>query len=147
MRKHIFAAALCVLSFTSLQAFAGYKVLTSDEGQQVVFSDTKTLTIFKDSPIGVGEQLGGYFDSSELETKGYDKLEWYYLKSIKADTVEIETLTYDLRLPVYVSDNEKRYSETVRFADGTSSGTFTVHDVKITVTLADPGHITVEILE
>lgn len=146
MKKMIFAAILHVLLSTTSQAFADHKLLTSDEGQQVVFDDTRTMTIFRDSPIGVGEQLGGYFDSSCLESKGYDKLEWYYLKSIGSGAVEIETLSYDLRLPSYVSDNERRESQTVKLSGGLS-GTFTVHDVNMTVTLTDPGHITVKITE
>lgn len=147
MKKYIFAVLACVLSFTSSHAFAEREVLSSDEGQQVVFSDTKNLTIFKDSPIGVGEQFGGYFDSSELEAKGYDKIEWYYLKNAQADSVEIETLKYNLKLPAYVSENEERSTVIVKLSGSVPSGIFTVHDVNIRVTLTDPNHITVEIPE
>lgn len=147
MRKYLFATVFCAISLAAAPAFADYKVLNSEEGQQVVFSDTKTLTIFRDSPIGVDAQLGGYFDSSDLETKGYDKLEWYSLKNAGTDSVEIETLKYDLRLPAYVSENEERSSVLVKLSGDTPSGIFRVHDINILITLTDTGHITVEIPE
>lgn len=139
------SALLIALTLHS-SAFAEYTVVDGEAGQQAVLSDTRNVTVFRDTPITAGGQIGAYFDSSALETEGIDRIEWYYLKRIGYKEVVLETLKYDLKLPSYVSENEKRSETTVKLPDsGGLSGIFVTHDVKIRVTVTDASHVQAEI--
>jgi hypothetical protein len=148
MKKVIFTSVIAMVLAFSSNAFAEDKIIYGEAGQQAILSDRSAVTVFRDTTIKIGGQIGAYIDSAELETKGYDKVEWYYLKGIGIKAVVIETFKYDLKLPAYISENEERSLETVKLTEnGGLSGIFVTHGVNIRVTVKDASHAEVEIVE
>ncbi|MEA3489376.1 MAG: hypothetical protein U9R44_03415 [Candidatus Omnitrophota bacterium] len=139
--------SILLISLIPVSAFAQYKVITSDEGQQVVLDDNRRLTVFMDEPIDIGDPICVYLDTSELDTRGYDKVEWYYLREYGLNEVLIQMKSSELRLPTFVNVNEKVSILSVPLtADPKRSGTFIVHGVEIKVTIEQSGHISAEIV-
>ena len=145
MKIPVFLLLLCLLPVAS---FAQYQVITSEEGQQAILGENKRLTVFRDEPVEIDNPICVFLDSSKLESKGIDKVEWYHLKAISQKDVTVEMYKYDLQLPSYVSINEKTTSLTIP-VKGTHkrAGKLFIHGVKVNLTVIAPGRITAEILE
>lgn len=145
MKKIIFTMILSALA-SALSFAEEIKIISSEVGQQALIDERRVLTVFRDAPVEIDGQIGAYFDSSELETMGHDKLEWYYLRGFGDKAVTVETYKYDLKLPAYVSQNEERSNTFVQLSDeGGTSGIFTAHNIKIRLRLVDKKHISAEI--
>ncbi|MBD3296193.1 MAG: hypothetical protein GF392_02355 [Candidatus Omnitrophica bacterium] len=114
------------------------EMVDSDEGQQVIFTPEKRLTVFSDQAVTVGHPVCVYLDSSLLESEGYNLLEWYYLEKIDKHYLEIRISKARLLLPAYILRDETSRIVSVPLSGLTTSvGTYRVHGVKIRITVED----------
>jgi len=144
LKRYMFFALF--FAFAVQNAFsADYKVMTNEEGQQAMIDEYRAVTIFLDEPVKMDGIIASYLDSSELESKGYNSAEWYYLKSIGENSLTVEVDSRRLKLPSFVATDRKRSTFSIQLKG--TSGSFTIHGVKISVTVTSPGTVTPKIEE
>lgn len=143
-KKILFTIIFCGL-IAPFAFSAGYKVMTNEEGQQAMIDEYRAVTIFLDEPVKMDGIIASYLDSSELESKGYNAAEWYYLKGIGENSLTIEVDSRRLKLPSFVATDRKRSTFSIPLKG--TSGSFTIHGVKISVTITSPGTVTPKIEE
>ncbi|MGB2600836.1 MAG: hypothetical protein WBD00_07565 [Candidatus Omnitrophota bacterium] len=144
MKKTVLVILLCLFAAT---AFAKVEIIKTDEGEQAVFDENKRLTVFKDSPIAEGDYICVYLDSSELDSKGHNKLEWYSLDKIDKHYLKIGITKANIRLPSYILEEEEKSEISVPLGGFTTpTGTLAAQGVKIKITVTDPQHISAEIV-
>jgi len=138
---------LVFLLLTAGISAAQDNVIDSPEGQQVVLGEHKRLTVFSDDTIAEGDPICIYLDSSPLEDKGYNLMEWYYLEKIDKHYIDIRKSTGKLRLPEYILDDEEDSTISVPLSgirDG--KGSFAAHGSNIHVTVTGEDSIKAELL-
>lgn len=145
MKRTVLIILLCMFATT---AFAKVEVIKTDEGEQAILGENERLTVFKDSPIAEGDYICIYLDSSQLDSEGHNKLEWYSLDKIDKHYVKIGITTAKIRLPSYIIEDEEISEISVPLGGFTvPAGTFSAKGVKIRITVTDPEHISAEIMD
>jgi hypothetical protein len=149
MFRTLLLICLILAGFPATPAFGSEpEMIDSDEGQQVIFSPEKRLTVFSDQPVAPGDPICVFLDSSFLDSEGYNLLEWYYLKRIDKHYLEIRISKARLLLPAYMIRNETSETLSVPLSGLTTSvGSFEVHDVKLRITVGDEGKARVKALD
>lgn len=123
------------------------RIIDGETEQQAIVGERQRLTVFKGVSVGLNAPIAVFFDSSKLETGGYDHVEWYYLKGTGRDAIAVEHYRYDLLFPGYITENEERDILMVPLSGPhPSQGTFSANGITVRVTMVSDKEWTAEIV-